>query len=1386
MPNAFNRNTFSDTYNDDFRDSDNYYKVLFNNGRALQQRELNQLQTILQQQITSLATYTFSGYGKSVTGGRIGDARVPYIKLDSSFPLPDDPTVLENTILEEADTGVKFNVIKVVEAVVDSGGAEVVPPVIYGRYVDENQQSPADETIVIAQQGVKNLSSSVAGVTDLRPIATNTALNPRTGTGTLFTVDLGTFFVNDFIVFTGNQSIVLQKFNDEGSAFNGNVGFKVVQDIVTVNDDQDLYDNSGANLNLAAPGADRFRIRLTLIKEADIDATEQFIVLASLVNGRMDRNFSILDPAIGRLGAELRARWFETHGNYVDENFKINFQTSRDSAGDSISDKLDVVLGSGSAYVEGRRFGFLQSSRLQVDKPRATKTLTNVSSSAFYGNYFVVESAIGVPDVNTNETLNIRDAVAYGGSTRGTCKVRGYEKFGSTQWKIFVYDVKMNSGFNIGAMRSIGNGSGTGDFYANLARTTQPNGSKIAILHDALNNNVFFTLPNDRPEKLEDISLTTQFRITGTSDGAGNLTVSAPSTGYSSLEDVSTWIITRDDNGATVTTDVSASSSTSVTFQNLPTSQALTILSYQGKTGAVRSKSLVTNSAAFTPAADGTITLTHQDIYSLTSVVDDTTSLDITDRYNLDNGQRDNFYDVGRLKLKNGQTAPASTATVTYRYFAHGTGDFFTAQSYTGAVAYEDIPSHRQNNGELIPLIDVMDFRPRMSSAGSIVSGSVNELPRNGDLIQFDEVIYLGIKGRVIVSNDGIRTVQLGIDDADPKYPMPPSTNHLELARFHLYPYMLNDQDMSVFFNDNRRYTMRDIGKIDKQLGELKELTSLTLLELETAGITVLDSDGRDRFKSGITADRFVNHAFSDTELGDYRASIDMAEGVVRPPVIERENSLIYDSDLSFKTILIGDTVYFEHDQVEYISNTQASQRTIIQPFPLPSIIGTVTISPSSDNWRDFQQAPDVYKPTVNIINTSKTYGTWNYNWSGLNESQLSKLEKGKIVQKQDVLGGTYIQGNREYRKKDTEEHYISNISTRTEKIGNFVINNESIPYARTRFISYKFENLRPNTQHFVFLDGVNITNFVFATSGTSSFTRKATLSKDSPYLYAASRNSKYRTATEFPTKLGGKQDIITDSNGAVSGWIMIPNNPTTGLQFKTKTKLKLEIIDINTYKPDDALSYASTTYIADGILTTKQNQYETTRTITFASRTIPAPPEFIKYHYPYREEEGSGGWAEGDSVGADGGVAGPGSTGSTDTGGDPEGGTVSCLTENMMVLLNGKIEFVTKARVGDRIGATIITDVIHNHLREGYYIINGELEITNDHPVLVDNNWKRVEELSIGDNISGIEIFSIDYIPGLTQTVYIETSTDRFDVYCNNNTYTVHGRYRDFVEKAA
>jgi len=147
---------------------------------------------------------------------------------------------------------------------------------------------------------------------------------------------------------------------------------------------------------------------------------------------------------------------------------------------------------------------------------------------------------------------------------------------------------------------------------------------------------------------------------------------------------------------------------------------------------------------------------------------------------------------------------------------------------------------------------------------------------------------------------------------------------------------------------------------------------------------------------------------------------------------------------------------------------------------------------------------------------------------------------------------------------------------------------------------------------------------------------------------------------------------------------------------------------------------------------------------------------------------------------------AGGGGTGAS--GGDPGPGEagVICLTEDMKVKRNGVIDFVTKVQVGDIIDNTVVTEVLHKHMREGYYKVNGELKITNDHPVLANGSWKRTEDLVLGDYINNVKVTSLEYIEQVTPTVYIGTAEDRYDVYTEGDVYTVHGQYKNALKKAA
>ena len=106
------------------------------------------------------------------------------------------------------------------------------------------------------------------------------------------------------------------------------------------------------------------------------------------------------------------------------------------------------------------------------------------------------------------------------------------------------------------------------------------------------------------------------------------------------------------------------------------------------------------------------------------STVATSSHTNITDRFDVDTGQRDNFYDIGRIKLKDGALTPTGRLLVDFDFFSHGSGDYFDVDSYSGVVSYENIPNYNSDTtGQKFDLRDVLDFRPRVDDASTINSG---------------------------------------------------------------------------------------------------------------------------------------------------------------------------------------------------------------------------------------------------------------------------------------------------------------------------------------------------------------------------------------------------------------------------------------------------------------------------------------------------------------------------------------------------------------------------------------------------------------------------------------------------------------------------------------
>ena len=101
----FTENLFEKTYKDDFADSNNYHRILFNSGRALQARELTQMQTIIQQELATFGRNIFKEGANVLPSGVTLNTRYEFIKLDTSTnTLPADTSTMIGAEFEGDDS----------------------------------------------------------------------------------------------------------------------------------------------------------------------------------------------------------------------------------------------------------------------------------------------------------------------------------------------------------------------------------------------------------------------------------------------------------------------------------------------------------------------------------------------------------------------------------------------------------------------------------------------------------------------------------------------------------------------------------------------------------------------------------------------------------------------------------------------------------------------------------------------------------------------------------------------------------------------------------------------------------------------------------------------------------------------------------------------------------------------------------------------------------------------------------------------------------------------------------------------------------------------------------------------------------------------------------
>lgn len=949
MATNLTQTTFATEYKDDYRDSDHYHRILFNNGRALQARELTQMQTIIQAETARMGKFLFKEGGIYGSAGAVSSGFNPvgYVKLVSFGGLGDDYSTLVGTrIYNNVGTGDGCTAIVKAAIPATLGGDPATLLVSYISSAGETSSDTEEAPATFNANDTLNYSTSAG--TGTLTVAANDQSDLAIGKGSMIETPAFDTFVAGHMVTVEAQTLVIDKYNPNPTEV---IGFELYEEIITTADDNALYDNAGSTPNLTSPGADRYRIRLVLQKESEAAAGKTFYRLYEMIQGVV-RKINHSDE-LGEITNLLAARTFDINGDFIVKNpgneFNLSVQT------DSDTDYLRYVVNGGTAFIKGNRVERAAAANpLRVQKPRSTSTdldtKTNTFVSSRYGNYVLADSAnfrglIG--KISNFDTINLYDNYAFD-SAIGTARIRSIDEY-ENEYRIHLFDVTLNDTKSFRNVLTIGTDSAD---YATL-KTVQG----VVSLIDKEDNSLLFPLGRRRVQSVSNVTMPVTRIDTDTVVG-GTASFQVSDISNNTFTDGENWILQYDSAGEHISPPAyDAVGGTTTTISNLENGKAVRLLAYENKPAVLKIKRRQSNQTESVSISNREFKLSKADIYLFRSVVEDATGLDITNRFIFDNGQRDNFYTVGGGRVKQGKTVPGGTITVTYDYFTHTAGDYFAGKNSYPDIAYEKVPFYATNTGKSYRLTDVIDMRPVKNNTGANFTGTgavIEPLPKNASTITVGSISNWQPRIDVIhMSPTGTLQVTSGETDNSPILPNI-KPQDLILHTVTLNPYTFDERDLTVRTVDHRGFNMSQIRNMDDRLRNVEKLTALTIAEQDLQALTVRDPNDAtlpDRVKQGITGDTFTSNIQSHLSDIDYRARLDKNLGMVGPLVFGRTSSLYYDSDESVSTKIYGNTVWPKFTEEVMINQNVASKAINVNQFELNKNVGSGEIAPPRQSF---------------------------------------------------------------------------------------------------------------------------------------------------------------------------------------------------------------------------------------------------------------------------------------------------------------------------------------------------------------------------------------------------------------------------------------------------
>jgi len=513
-------------------------------------------------------------------------------------------------------------------------------------------------------------------------------------------------------------------------------------------------------------------------------------------------------------------------------------------------------------------------------------------------------------------------------------------------------------------------------------------------------------------------------------------------------------------------------------------------------------------------------------------------SRNISKNYVLDDGQRSEFCDFGRIVRKRNIPEPTKKIRIVFDYFSNNesSGTVESINSYSSVNYSNDIPFALDRRAT-----DFIDLRPRVNSYSTSssdspfsfnsrsFSSSSSETVVSNKTIVVDYSYYLGRIDRLYLTKDGKFEVKKGEPSEYPKAPVS-NTEAFEVAVISMTPYVFNATiDSNVKLIPHKRFTMSDIGGLENRIKTLEEYTTLSLLETDTKNLSIKDPNtGLDKFKSGFFVDNFRNHR-SHNLSGDSFFDIDVERGECRPRSTERNIPLTFETKSSLSDPVNADYRWIEDfedsnvtrkgnaltlsfTEVDFIDQPLATRTENLNPFHIALYAGSISLNPASDFWMEevILPTPDVVKIDSPFDGMASLLGVedrenggmaasyWNSHeqtWTGreqIKEEVLSDVEVGRQRTSNRLLRGNGIRRittdavtrQRELLNTfnetgiDREFGFELTAGEEVVSLGSRVIGVDVLFNCRSRNVEVVGKRLKPNTRYYVFMENVDMTDY--------------------------------------------------------------------------------------------------------------------------------------------------------------------------------------------------------------------------------------------------------------------------------------------------------------------